>query len=76
MIHEVPSQINFFKELKSILKPDGKIFIIEPKFHVSKKAFNNTISIAKKAGLKQYKNENVFFSRAVVLENIHIAKNK
>ena len=68
MVHEVPNQMDFFREIGSILKPNGKVFIIEPMFHVSKKAFENTINIAKEAGLKLFKKEKVFFSRAVVLE--------
>ena len=72
MIHEVPSQMSFFKEIKSILKPNGKIFIIEPKFHVSKKAFEDTINIAIKIGLKPSKEENVFFSKAIILKNPYI----
>ncbi|NOQ37937.1 methyltransferase domain-containing protein [archaeon] len=69
MVHEVSDQKKFFREIKSILKPGGKIFIIEPKFHVSKKAFEDTISIAEKTGLKPFKKEKVFFSRAIVLEH-------
>jgi len=38
MVHEVPNQEKLFKELNSILKPKGQLFIIELKFHVSKKA--------------------------------------
>jgi len=41
MIHEVPDQVKLFGELKSILKPDGTIFIVEPKFHVSNSAFES-----------------------------------
>lgn len=69
MVHEVPNQMDFFREIKSILKPNGKIFVIEPQFHVSKKAFENTINIAKEIGLKKSKKEKVFFSRAAILEN-------
>ncbi len=69
MVHEVPDQKKFFREIKSILKPGGKIFIIEPRFHVSEKAFENTIGIAKETGFKPVKRENVFLSRAVVLGN-------
>jgi ubiquinone/menaquinone biosynthesis C-methylase UbiE len=43
MIHEVQNQDNLFKELKSILKPNGKIYIIEPKIHVSGKSFKEMI---------------------------------
>ena len=68
MIHEVPNQADFFREIESILKPGGKIFVIEPMFHVSKKAFENTINIAKETGLELFKKEKVFFSRAVVLK--------
>ena len=67
MVHEVPNQKDFFRELKSILKPGGKIFVIEPRFHVSEKAFENTIGIAKETGFRSVKRENVFLSRAVVL---------
>lgn len=63
------NQKSFFEEIRSILKPDGKMFIIEPKFHVSKKAFENTIDTAGKTGLKPFKKEKVFFSRAIVLKN-------
>ncbi len=69
MIHEVPNQMNFFKEIKSMLKTNGKMFIIEPMFHVSKNAFEDTINIAKEAGLKRSKKEKVLFSRAIILEN-------
>lgn len=69
MVHETPNQINLFKEIKSILKPGGKIFVIEPKFHVSKEDFENTIRFATKAGLKPLKKESVFFSRAIVFGN-------
>src|SRR5512141_1474157 len=34
MVHEVPDKQKLITELKSILKPAGKMFIIEPKFHV------------------------------------------
>jgi len=69
MLHEVPNKVNFFKEIKSILKPKGKIFIIEPKFHVSNKSFEDSINIAKKQGLKLLKQDKVFFSKAVILTN-------
>jgi ubiquinone/menaquinone biosynthesis C-methylase UbiE len=39
MVHEVPSQEDFFNEIKSILKPNGQVFIVEPPFHTSKTAF-------------------------------------
>ena len=69
IVHEVPNQKDFFNEIKSILKPNGKVLIIEPKFHVSKKTFEDTINIAKEARLKPFKTEKIFFSRAIILKN-------
>ena len=39
VLHEVPSQEGFLREIKTILKPGGRVLIIEPNFHVGKKAF-------------------------------------
>jgi ubiquinone/menaquinone biosynthesis C-methylase UbiE len=67
MIHEVTNQELLFGELKSILKPDGKIYIIEPKFHVSKKSFEVMINRIKDIGFEIIDRPKVFFSRTVVL---------
>ena len=69
MIHEVPDQDKLFEELKSILKPNGKIFIVEPKFHVSKKSFENMIDRVKSIGLEIIDGPKLFLSRTVVLTN-------
>jgi ubiquinone/menaquinone biosynthesis C-methylase UbiE len=67
MVHEVPDQDKFFPELKSILKPGGKIYIIEPKIHVSKKSFDDMISKLDTIGFDIIDRPKVFFSRAVLL---------
>jgi ubiquinone/menaquinone biosynthesis C-methylase UbiE len=67
MIHEVPSQETLFGELKSILNPDGKIFIIEPKFHVTKKSFEVMLDSIRKIGFEIIDQPKVLFSRTVVL---------
>jgi ubiquinone/menaquinone biosynthesis C-methylase UbiE len=69
MIHEVPNQDNLLRELKSILKPDGKIFIIEPKFHVSKKSFEEMINKTKDIGFEIVDRPKIFISRTVLLTN-------
>jgi ubiquinone/menaquinone biosynthesis C-methylase UbiE len=66
MIHEVPDQKKLFMELRSILKPDGKLYIIEPKFHVTKKMFNNMIDRLIENGFKIVDTPKVFFSRAIL----------
>ncbi len=69
MVHEVPDQKKFFEEIKSILKPNGKALIVEPKlFHVSKGAFKESVMTAKEIGLEPVENPRIFLSRAVILE--------
>jgi len=69
MVHEVPDQKKFFEEIKSILKPNGKALIVEPKlFHVSKGAFKESMVKAKEIGLEPVEKPGIFLSRAVILE--------
>ena len=70
MIHEVPDQNNLFTELKSILKPSGKLYIIEPKFHVSKRSFNEMVTKFDSIGFEIIDRPEVFFSRAVLMTNM------
>lgn len=68
MVHEVPDQAEFFNEIGSILKPNGRIFIVEPPVHVSKRAFEETIRKAEDAGFIPVERPKVFLSKAVILE--------
>jgi len=67
MIHEVQDQEKLLEELKSILKPSGRIYIIEPKFHVSKKSFEAMKDKIQSMGFEIIDNPKVFFSRTVLL---------
>jgi ubiquinone/menaquinone biosynthesis C-methylase UbiE len=67
MIHEVPNKLRLFAEVKTLLNPEGKIFIVEPKWHVTGRAFNDMIAITSKDGFNIIASPKVFFSRAVVL---------
>ncbi len=68
MVHEVPNQTQFFNELGTILKPNGQILIVEPPFHVSKSAFEETIRKARNVGFTDAKGPNVLFSKTVILK--------
>jgi ubiquinone/menaquinone biosynthesis C-methylase UbiE len=67
MIHEVPDKKSFLREVTSRLKTDGRFLIVEPKFHVSKPDFDNTLKVAQSAGLKQISEPKILFSRAALL---------
>jgi len=68
MVHEIPNQEEFFNEIKSILKPNGQVFIVEPPLHVSKTAFEETIRKAQNAGFTPVERPKVLLSKAVVLK--------
>jgi len=67
MVHEVRNQEKFLEELISILKPNGLIFIIEPKIHVTKTEFGKIVDKIKASGLSIVESPKVFFSRTIVL---------
>jgi len=69
MIHEVPNKENLFKELKSLLRPEGKLLIVEPIFHVSKKSFQNMEIMLENIGFMAVDYPKIFFSRSVLLKN-------
>jgi len=71
MVHEVPDKLRLLEELKNLLKPDGTLFIVEPKFHVTKKTFTRMLSLTEKSGLQVTGNPTVPFSRAVLLKNTY-----
>lgn len=53
MVHEVPDQVSFFRQLKPLLKEGGRGLLVEPKlFHVSKEAFQATLGLAEQAGFR------------------------
>jgi ubiquinone/menaquinone biosynthesis C-methylase UbiE len=68
VVHELPDQQEFFKELESVLQPSGQALVVEPPFHVSKAAFLETIGTARKAGLKPVEWPKMLFSKTVILQ--------
>lgn len=69
MLHEVPDQTVFLKEIKNLLKPDGKALVVEPRFHVSKKEFQASLNLAKRLGFDISERPDVSFSQAAVIKN-------
>ena len=68
MVHEIPNKEAFFNELGMILKSGGKVYIAEPPFHVSKKAFEETMSIASITGFDVVERPKLFLNKTAVLE--------
>lgn len=66
MVHEVPNQLAFFKEIKSILKHSGKFLLSEPVLHVNQAMYENTIKTAESAGLVLKEKPKISLSRSAL----------
>lgn len=51
VVHELPDQARFFAQVRRALRPGGQVFVVEPRGHVSRVAFDETLRIAEAAGL-------------------------
>ncbi|MCK5505037.1 MAG: class I SAM-dependent methyltransferase [Thermodesulfovibrionia bacterium] len=67
MVHEVPDADMFFHQVRSCLKPNGRILVAEPRFHVSLKRFQEILVSAQKSGLIFCEAPYVRFSRSAVM---------
>lgn len=67
MVHEVSNAQAFLKEVACVLKPRGKLLIVEPKMHVSPAAFAKTIEVAQQAGLRSISEPKIRLSRSKLL---------
>ena len=67
MIHEVPETLTFLRELFTLLKPSGRLFITEPKIHVSQHDFERTVQKAQIVGFNVFERPSVRLGRTVVL---------
>ncbi len=70
MVHEVPDKEKFLGEVASLLKPDGRFLIVEPKFHVSGTSFEETVGVAVESGLELISLPDVLLSRAALLQKV------
>ncbi len=68
MVHEIPHKEEFFNEIGTILRPNGQVLIVEPPFHVSKSALEETVRKARNAGFADVEGPNVLFSKTVILK--------
>ncbi len=70
MVPEVPDKAGFLREVASLLKPKGRLLIVEPKHHVSKASFEETVEAAELTGLRLVSRPKVIFSRAALLQAV------
>lgn len=67
VFHEMPEHNKVLQEISSLLNPNGKVLIVEPKFHVNKNEFQKTKEQITENGFRFIENSpKVFFSRSVL----------
>lgn len=71
VVHEIPNQQDFFREIKTILKPGGKMLIVEPPFHASHREFDETVRRARETGFTVVEKPAILLNKAVVLGVAH-----
>jgi ubiquinone/menaquinone biosynthesis C-methylase UbiE len=52
MAHEVPDKPRFFHEIFEFLKPGGRLLLVEPKFHVTLRSLERTLTVCRDAGFR------------------------
>ena len=63
----MPDQSAFLREVHGLLKTNGKALIVEPKFHVTKDDFKQSMEELKNIGFGILEEPKVFFSRSVLI---------
>ncbi len=69
MMHEVVDKRKTLAEIKSILKPGGRLYIMEMIMHPPKENFEETINIAQELGFKEAEKPSFLLSRAMIFES-------
>jgi SAM-dependent methyltransferase len=64
MVYEAPDSARFLGEASGALRDGGRLLLVEPKEHVSKAAFGETVKLARSAGLEPISEPRVRFSGA------------
>jgi ubiquinone/menaquinone biosynthesis C-methylase UbiE len=67
MVHEVPDQRAFLAQIFELLKPEGFFLLVEPRAHVSEKAFRRTVDTAGEIGFNVKEKPKIRISHSALL---------
>jgi len=70
VVHEVPNEESLFREIYQSMKPGARLFISEPKGHVSSDAFNNMLTSAKQVGFMEVSSPAIKRSLTALLKKV------
>jgi ubiquinone/menaquinone biosynthesis C-methylase UbiE len=68
VVHEVPDASRLFDEIHAALKPGSRVLVAEPRGHVKKSAFAETVAVAEACGLGVVDSPEIWRCHTAVLE--------
>ncbi len=68
MLREVPDKKKILDEIRATLKPDGRLLLVEPALHVTRKMFEETAHIAIEAGFVIKERPHISLSQSLALQ--------
>jgi 2-polyprenyl-3-methyl-5-hydroxy-6-metoxy-1,4-benzoquinol methylase len=68
VVHEIDNPTRFFSEVHHTLTPGGRVLFAEPKGHVRGHAFDESLSMAERTGLRKIDSLRIPWSHAALLE--------
>ena len=68
VVHEVPDPERLFTEIRACLKPNAKLLVLEPGWHVAAGAFEKSVAVAQSVGLRVADWPQCRIDRAVLLD--------
>ncbi|OPL17767.1 MAG: hypothetical protein AVO35_08900 [Candidatus Aegiribacteria sp. MLS_C] len=68
VVHEVPDQEGFFRQVMEVLRPEGRLLVIEPARHVPEDAFGLTVENASGKGFDLLKRHNRWLRRLALFQ--------
>jgi 2-polyprenyl-3-methyl-5-hydroxy-6-metoxy-1,4-benzoquinol methylase len=68
VIHEAPDASAFLRQVQAVLKPPGRLLILEPRGHVTSEAFQLTLERARQAGFSDLEPPRLRGERTALLE--------
>ena len=68
LVHELPDQAVFFKEVCDSLKPGGRLLFIEPRMHVKDGDMAASLELAEAAGFELISRREYGFGRQAILQ--------
>jgi ubiquinone/menaquinone biosynthesis C-methylase UbiE len=69
MLHEVGDPKAFLAEIRSALKPGGRLLMVEPKVHVPRGKFLRSVELARSVGFQVKSEPRVWFSRSTLFSS-------